>query len=196
MEIGILLLAAGNSSRLGQPKQLLQFNDISLLQNTIVQAKKVPNSFVLVVTGAYKESIDIEIAKTEAQSIHNPYWESGMASSIAAGLQQLQDLKPEIRTCIISVCDQPYISTILFEDLIKKYKMSGKGIVASNYSDIVGVPVLFDSTYFAALKKLQGNEGAKKMIQRHQHDIAVVAFEKGPIDIDTIDDYNKLINKL
>ncbi|TWI00594.1 molybdenum cofactor cytidylyltransferase [Flavobacterium tiangeerense] len=196
MEIGILLLAAGNSSRLGQPKQLLQFNDTSLLQNTIVQAKKVPNSFVLVVTGAYKESIDIEIAKTEAQSIHNPYWESGMASSIAVGLQQLQDLKPAIRTCIISVCDQPYISTILFEDLIKKHKVSRKGIVASNYLNIVGVPVLFDSDYFAALKNLQGNEGAKKMIQQHQHDIAIVAFEKGAIDIDTIDDYNKLINKL
>lgn len=196
MEIGILLLAAGNSSRLGQPKQLLQFNDTSLLQNTIVQAEKVPNSFVLVVTGAYKESIDFEIAKTEAQSIHNPNWESGMASSIAIGLQQIQELKPAIRACIISVCDQPYISTILFEDLIKKYKVSGKGIVASNYSDIVGVPVLFDSAYFAALKNLQGNEGAKKMIQQHQNDIASVAFEKGAIDIDTIDDYNKLINKL
>lgn len=196
METGIILLAAGTSSRLGKPKQLLEFNDTTLLQNAIVQAKSLPNSFVLVVTGAYKESIASEVSKTDVQSIHNRNWESGMASSIVIGLLKLEELKPTIDSCIISVCDQPHISTAIFKDLINNYNESGKGIVASNYSDTLGVPVLFDRKYFEELKKLKGNEGAKKIIQLHQTDVATIAFEKGAIDIDSIEDYNKLINKL
>ena len=196
METGIILLAAGTSSRLGKPKQLLEFNDTTLLQNAIVQAKSLPNSFVLVVTGAYKESIAYEVSKTDVQSIHNRNWESGMASSIVIGLLKLEELKPTIDSCIISVCDQPHISTAIFKDLINNYNESGKGIVASNYSDTLGVPVLFDRKYFEELKKLKGNEGAKKIIQLHQTDVATIAFEKGAIDIDSIEDYNKLINKL
>ena len=196
METGIILLAAGTSSRLGKPKQLLEFNDTTLLQNAIVQAKSLPNSFVLVVTGAYKESIASEVSKTDVQSIHNQDWESGMASSIVIGLLKLEELKPTIDSCIISVCDQPHISTAIFKDLINNYNESGKGIVASNYSDTLGVPVLFDRKYFEELKKLKGNEGAKKIIQLHQTDVATIAFEKGAIDIDSIEDYNKLINKL
>lgn len=191
---GIILLAAGTSSRLGKPKQLLKFNETTLLQNTIIQAKRLPNSFLLVVTGAYKEAIDLEVATTDTQSVHNPDWQLGIASSIAIGLKKLQEVKPTIHTCIISVCDQPYISTAIFKDLIHKYNESGKGIVASEYANTVGTPVLFSDSYFNELLNLKGNEGAKKILQHYKEDVAAVPFEKGAIDIDTIDDYNKLIN--
>jgi len=191
---GIILLAAGTSSRLGKPKQLLKFNETTLLQNAIIQAKSLPNSFVLVVTGAYKESIDLEVATTDTQSVHNPNWELGMGSSIAIGLKKLQEVKPTIKACIISVCDQPYISTAIFKDLIYKYNESGKGIVASEYANTLGTPVLFSNSYFDEILNLKGNEGAKKILKHYKEDVAAVPFEKGAIDIDTIDDYNKLIN--
>lgn len=190
---GIILLAAGTSSRLGKPKQLLKFDETTLLQNAIIQAKSLPNSFVLVVTGAYKDLIDLEVATTDTQSVHNPNWQLGMGSSIAIGLKKLQEVKPNIHTCIISVCDQPYISTAIFKDLIQKYNESGKGIVASEYANTLGTPVLFSNSYFNKLLNLKGNEGAKKILQCYKEDVAAVPFEKGAIDIDTIDDYNKLI---
>ncbi|MDR7212348.1 nucleotidyltransferase family protein [Flavobacterium piscis] len=192
---GIILLAAGTSSRLGKPKQLLKFNETTLLQNAIIQAKSLPNSLVLAVTGAYKELIDWEVAITDTSSVHNPNWQLGMASSIAIGLNKLREVKPTINTCIISVCDQPYISTAIFKDLINKYNESGKGIVASEYADTLGTPVLFSSNYFDELLNLKRNEGAKKILQRYKEDVASVPFEKGAIDIDTIDDYNNIINQ-
>lgn len=194
-ETGIIILAAGNSSRLGKPKQLLEYNGYTLLRNTIIQAKSIPDSFVIVVTGAYKKNIDEELAYTAAKVVNNPEWETGMASSIAIGLQQLRALNPQIKACIFTVCDQPFINAQVFKDLIDSHKTSGKGIVASAYAETLGTPVLFSSTYFEVLENLKGHEGAKNVIQLHSNDVASVPFEKGAVDIDTMDDYNNLINQ-
>lgn len=194
-ETGIIILAAGNSSRLGKPKQLLQYNGYTLLRNTIIQAKLVPDSAVIVVTGAYKKNIDEELAYTAAKIVYNPEWETGMASSIAIGLQQLRLHNPQIKTCIVTVCDQPFLTAQVFKDLVDQYKISGKGIIASAYADTLGTPVLFGSNYFEELENLSGHEGARKLIQLYIDDVAFVAFERGAIDIDTIEDYNNLIRQ-
>lgn len=192
---GIILLAAGNSFRLGKPKQLLQYNGNSLLRNTIIQANLLPNSFVLVVTGAYKDLIYKEFDSLLIKAVHNSNWEAGIASSIAIGLDRLRILKPNIGFCIFTVCDQPYIMAAIFKDLIEEHNKTGKGIVASAYSDTFGTPVLFSSRYFDELVNLKGNEGAKKLLQRYKDDVVSIPFEKGAVDIDTIDDYNNLINQ-
>ena len=194
-ETGIIILAAGNSSRLGKPKQLLEYNGYTLLRNTIIQAKLIPDSFVIVVTGAYKKSIDEELAYTAAKVVSNPEWETGMASSISIGLQQLRLSNPQIKTCIFTVCDQPFLTAQVFKDLVDQYKTSGKGIIASAYAETLGTPVLFSNTYFEVLENLKGHEGAKNVIQLHNDDVASVPFEKGAVDIDTIGDYNNLINQ-
>ena len=192
---GIILLAAGNSSRLGKPKQLLQYNDNTLLRNTIIQANLLPNSFVLVVTGAYKDLVYKEFDSLLVKAVHNSNWETGMASSIAIGLDRLRILKPNVEFCIFTVCDQPYIMAAIFKDLIEEHNKTGKGIVASAYSDTFGTPVLFSSRYFDELVNLKGNEGAKKLLQRYKDDVVSIPFEKGAVDIDTIEDYNNLINQ-
>lgn len=193
--IGIIIVAGGNSSRLGQPKQLLEYNGYTLLRNTIIQAKLVPDSFVVVVTGAYKDLMDKELATTAAKVVNNPDWETGMASSIALGLQQLQLLSPQAKACIVTVCDQPFVTSALFNDLTKKQKETYKGIVASAYAETLGIPVLFTDKYFDELQNLKGHEGAKKLLSKFSNDTASVSFEKGAIDIDTIQDYNNLINQ-
>ena len=194
-ETGIIILAAGNSSRLGKPKQLLEYNGYTLLRNTILQAKLVPDTTVIVVTGAYKKNIDEELAYTAAKVVYNPEWEMGMGSSMAVGLQQLQLSNPQITTCIITVCDQPFLTAQIFKDLVSRHKITGKGIVASAYGETWGTPVLFSSNYFKELENLNGHEGAKKIVQLYKDDVATVAFEKGAIDIDTIEDYNNLISQ-
>lgn len=190
---GIVVLAAGSSSRLGQPKQLLSYKNTSLLKNTISQASQVANTTIIVVTGFNHELIEKEITNPEIKTIYNPDWELGMSSSITKGLKELLRLNPDIEKIIFTVCDQPYVTNRVFENLIYEHQKTEKGIIASAYSVTLGTPVLFAKKYFTELQELKGQEGAKKIINKFLDDTAAVPFEKGDIDIDTIEDYNKLI---
>lgn len=190
--VGIVILAAGSSSRLGSPKQLLTYKDTTLLRHTIREAVAVNNASVLVVTGANNELIEKDILKVDVKASFNPDWESGMASSIVCGLKKMIDVFPETDACIFAVCDQPYITTSIFNELIKTYHQNAKGIIASSYEATLGTPALFQKKYFKELLELTGREGAKKVINRSLEDTIAVPFEKGSIDIDTLEDYSQL----
>lgn len=191
---GIIILAAGNSSRLGSPKQLLEYKNTTLLKNTIKEASIVQNVVIIVVTGSNTELIENGLNFTDINTCFNSEWESGIATSIAKGLKELLLLCPDCDSCIFAVCDQPYITTSVFENLIDEYQNAAKGIVASAYAQTMGTPVLFNEKYFDELLELEGHEGAKKIINRFLDDVIAIPFEKGNIDIDTIEDYNKLIS--
>ena len=193
---GIIILAAGNSSRLGQPKQLLGYKDSTLLKNTIAEAFLIPDVVIIVVTGSNNQLIEEELDPSRIKICFNPDWESGMSSSIVNGLNALLTLYPDCENCIFAVCDQPYVSSLVFENLIQEHSKTGKGITACAYSGTLGTPVLFNKKYFSELAALQGQEGAKKIINRFLEDTASISFEKGNIDIDTEEDYNKLISEL
>lgn len=189
---GIVILAAGNSSRLGRPKQLLEYKDSTLLKNTISEALRVENSFLIVVTGSNHNVIEKELNLPEIKFSFNAEWETGMASSIVKGLKELFQLNPDYEKCIFSVCDQPFVTSLTFENLISEYHKIEKGIIASAYSETLGTPVLFHRKYFNELLDLKGQEGAKKVIKKYSDDVVSVPFEKGNIDIDTEEDYNNL----
>jgi len=185
---GVVILAAGSSSRLGRAKQLVKFNGKSLLQITTEAAISAAGKQVIVVTGANKELLDAELADLSAHVIHNEYWQEGMASSIYFGLISLLKLFPYLNGIIFSVCDQPYISASIFNDLIQKKSQTGKGIISAWYNDTAGVPVLFGHEYFVELIDLQGQEGAKALLKKHAGDVSTIPFPVGSIDIDTTDD--------
>lgn len=195
IKTGIIILAAGNSSRLGQPKQLLTFKDTTLLKNTIEAASLLPNAIVVVVIGSRHELMIKELDSSKIKISFNENWESGMSSSIVKGMNDLLFINHDIEKCIISVCDQPFISHSVFENLIEEYNKEGKGIVASSYVETVGTPVLFDKKYFKDLLELKGQEGAKKILAKFQNDLNTVSFERGNIDIDAPEDYDKLMAK-
>ncbi len=188
----IVILAAGNSSRLGRPKQLLKYKESNLLKNTISEALNTLNSFVLVVTGADNQNIEKELNSSQILTRFNEDWETGMASSIVKGLNELLQLNPDCEQCIFAVCDQPFVTSSIFENLINEYHKTEKGIIASAYSETLGTPVLFHKKYFKELLELSGQEGAKKIIKKYSDDVVSVDFKKGNIDIDTEEDYNKL----
>lgn len=194
METGIIILAAGNSSRLGQPKQLLEFNGKTLISHVIDEAEEAKIHPIIVVIGANSDFIRQEIKDKNVQIVDNENWESGMASGINAGLSALLNYNNEIENIIISVCDQPFITSEIFTSLINTKNKSGKGIVASFYQNIMGTPVLFDKKYFGDLKTLTGDEGAKKTLKLYPNDLVSVPFEKGEFDIDTQSDYLNLQN--
>ncbi|MXO04673.1 NTP transferase domain-containing protein [Flavobacterium sp. HBTb2-11-1] len=193
-KIGIIILAAGNSSRLGRPKQLLKHKESTLLKNTISEALKIQNSFLIVVTGANHDVIKKELNLPEVKLSFNSEWESGMSSSIVKGITELMLLNPDCEQCILSVCDQPFVTSSVFENLINQSKRTGKGIAASAYAETLGTPALFHQKYFEELLKLKGKEGAKKLIEKYADDVVSVPFEKGNIDIDTEEDYSQLIS--
>ncbi|MCY0970149.1 nucleotidyltransferase family protein [Chryseobacterium wangxinyae] len=193
MDTGILILAAGNSSRLGEPKQLLKFNGTSLLRNVAEDALKTTQNIV-VVTGFNHTLLVKEVENLNVIAVENLNWKDGMGSSIRVGINKLLSAFPDIENCIIAVCDQPYITSSVFNELIQKHKETLNGIVASKYSGILGTPVLFEQKYFKHLLNLTGNEGARRMIRKFKEDIAEVSFEKGAIDIDTPQDYKNLIS--
>lgn len=192
----ILILAAGSSSRLGQPKQLLSFQHNTLLQNTIEAAQSVAHDKVLVILGDKHDEISASIADSGVQTFYNKEWETGMSSSIRTGLAQLLTADTTLDAVILTVCDQPFLSAKVFRALLSEARTSVRDIIASSYAGTLGTPVLFGRKYFEELALLQGAEGAKTLLQKYNDQVASLPFDKGEIDIDTPEDYNKLISKI
>jgi len=190
----IIILAAGQSSRLGKPKQLLPYQEANLLQHTINTALKLPYRPVIVVLGAFADDILTSITPKPIEVIVNTQWEEGMASSIRAGIDYLQK-SAQADDVIIMLCDQPHVDAQLLSRLVKTKQQTGKGIIACGYNDTAGVPVLFDQKYFPELLGLIGHEGAKKLLSAHSDDVVIVPFPMAAVDIDTDDDYKNLDNK-
>ncbi|WP_205510661.1 nucleotidyltransferase family protein [Longitalea arenae] len=191
----IVILAAGASTRLGQPKQLLPWQGSTLLRHAVETALAVTTNPV-VVTGANAESLASAIDAGKAKIVYNPDWQEGIASSIRCGLQTLLNRTPAPDQVIFMVCDQPFVSPELLLELINERQNTGKPIVASAYAGTLGIPALFDSTLFAQLLDLQGDTGAKQLIKANPGNTAEVLFPQGNIDIDTVGEYEALMEKL
>lgn len=189
---GIILLAAGASSRLGRPKQLLLYQGKTLLQHGIQVAIDTGTKSIIVVLGANTNFLIKETANQSIEVILNEQWKEGMASSIRCGIHKLLERAPELNAVIIMVCDQPYVTTKLLNDLMIKHQETGKPIVASSYENNQGTPALFDKTIFASLLELKGDVGAKRIMKANPDLVALVNFPLGEIDIDTEEDYNGL----
>ncbi|PIQ21776.1 MAG: MobA-like protein [Cytophagales bacterium CG18_big_fil_WC_8_21_14_2_50_42_9] len=189
---GIIILAAGASTRLGEPKQNLLFRGKTLLNHAIDVAIPSDCKPIIAVTGAATSVID-KGSKTKIHEVNNPDWHKGIASSISLGVSYLQEKAPDINEVIIMVCDQPYVTSILLNQLRSEKHTSGKRIIASSYQDTLGTPVLFDKFYFNMLSSLKGEEGAKRIIYQNLADVSSIRFSEGYIDVDTKEDYKNLL---
>jgi len=189
---GIIILAAGGSTRMGVIKQLLPFNGKTLIQHAVDTAQGVLPQPVVVVTGARN---DIFEPDNSVYMTHNAAWQEGIASSIRSGLNAILKIEPGLDAVLFLVCDQPHISSGLLKDLIDAHEVGGKAIVASAYADTVGIPALFHKSFFGTLQQLKGDEGAKRIILQNPESVAVVDFPRGDIDIDTAADYQALKGK-
>jgi len=184
----LVILAAGESSRMGQPKQNLIYKGQTLLQRAVDTGLASACATVIVVLGANSKLIP---PIPETATLYNKHWKDGMASSIKMAMLEI-DKDATFDKVIIMLCDQPFVSATLLDAMMDKQTQSGKPIVACAYKGTIGVPVLFDSVLFNELLQLQGKEGAKKLLKDHPHDIAEIPFEQGSIDIDTSEDYERL----
>jgi molybdenum cofactor cytidylyltransferase len=191
----IIILAAGASTRMGEPKQLLKYNEVTLMQHAIDEALAGGAQQVFVVLGSGGEKISEEIIKKQAKVLYNKNWEEGIASSIREGLQQSLLLSENADAMILMVCDQPYVNAALLKNLVRHHVESGKPIVASQYKDTLGTPVFFHKSFFPELLKLKGDTGAKKILMDNRDQVQAVRFPLGDIDIDNMADYKMLLKQ-
>ena len=193
-EIPILLLAAGGSNRMGQPKQLLPWGDQTLIGHQIQTLLKTGNP-VSVVLGSNSNLIIPVIEKYCVNIFINTDWESGMGSSISFGISQIIQKFPDADGVLITLLDQPLITTSYIEKMLGAYQPGSQQIIASHsISGWTGVPVIFDKCYFKELTELSNDEGAKKITKRHED--SVILLDGGEIleDMDTMQTYQHLLD--
>ena len=190
MKISILILAAGSSSRLGQPKQLVEFEGITLIERITHTALSVSED-VLVVLGANIELIKpkLEAFSDRINIIKNPDWQEGMGTSIRVGMENLASKSDAV---IILLSDQPLISQVLLQNMMQTFANKKFPIIACDYGGQLGVPILFGKSFFPELLKLKGEQGAKSFLKNYPREIATVSFKEGLFDIDTPEDLKKL----
>jgi molybdenum cofactor cytidylyltransferase len=187
---GTIILAAGESRRLGQPKQNLLFHNKTLLELAVEAAVGSGCNPIIVVLGANSDLIEVTTT-IDVKLVHNPDWGEGMASSIRAGIGELNN-HGNVDNVLIMLCDQPFVDADLIGAMQTRQKQTGKAIVACSYGNTIGVPALLNKSLLPELMLLKGNEGAKHILKDRPQELTIMPFEKGIVDIDTMDDYSHL----
>ena len=184
--IAILIVAAGESKRLGQPKQLLRKNGTTLLENSLNEIVKSRVGDIFLVLGANADLILSEMKTTDCQVIINKNWKKGIGESIAFGMKAIIK-EDNYDGVIISVADQPFLTADILKKIINNIP-ENKMIIKSKYEEGSGPPVYFSQHFFEEMKNLSGDEGAKPLVKKYKEFVISIDFPKGNIDIDTKED--------
>lgn len=190
----VVILAAGRSSRLGRPKQLLPYAGSTLIQYAIHQAITSGIGEVIVVLGANHELIGSHIDPALCKVLVNPAWEEGMSSSILNAIEYIELEKNQPMGVLFMVCDQPYVSAFLLRELWDRFTCGNEKMVACEYEDRLGTPAVFHSSLLSELFALQGDRGAGKYLNEHKSEVLAIPFPDGVRDIDTEEEYKALLH--
>lgn len=189
MNIVALILAAGNSSRMGTTKQLLPWSRNTLLGNAIDIAAISNIDKAFVVLGAEAQKIQEAVLPENYEVILNKNWQEGLGSSISVGITGIMKAEAKPNAILIMLADQPFIDKTYLNTLIGHYKAKKGKIIATQYGSKMGVPAIFDPSFFLALQKMKGDEGASQLISKNKGSCFGVDPEKKATDLDTPEDY-------
>ena len=179
-KIPVLLLAAGSSSRMGRPKQLLPWGNATLIEH---QIKTLANTGhpLCVVLGSNSELIIPVIEKYNIIIIINDRWEEGMGSSVSCGISHIIKSYPDADGVLIALSDQPLVTTEYITQIIRNFQSGAMQILVSKSgTGWKGVPALFDKFYFKELSELRGETGAKKIMNNYKEN--VIVFDGGEMN--------------
>jgi molybdenum cofactor cytidylyltransferase len=190
MKCGLILLAAGSSTRMGEPKQLLNYRGKALVRHAVDTALASACSPVIVVLGATAGAVGQAIRDLPVATVENPRWAEGMGTSIQTGVRAAA--VRELDGVILALADQPLVTAEIYNRLMAQHESTGKPIVTSEYAGTVGVPVLFAKEYFQHLLALRPEQGCKGVILAHEASALRIACPEAEADIDTPVDYQRL----
>ncbi len=190
MKCGLILLAAGSSTRMGAPKQLLNYGGEPLVRHALHQALASVCTPVILVVGANAAPISDAVSDLPVEIADNRAWEGGMGTSIQTGVRAAAE--HQVDGVILALADQPLVTSAIYDRLVARHVATGKPIVTSEYAGTVGVPVLFAKAYFPHLLALQPDQGCKGVILKHAADALRIECPEAEADIDTPADYLRL----
>jgi molybdenum cofactor cytidylyltransferase len=187
-----VILAAGQSTRLGRPKQLLPLAGLPLLAHVLRNAASSNLDEVILVLGFEAERIAAAVGEWGQRLVVNPDYAAGQSTSLRAGLAAVD---PASEAVLFLLGDQPGVSPATIDALIEMFRSSGGPIVAAQYGGKTGNPVLFARALFPELAQVTGDQGARKIVKAHQNEVVHVAVSgsRPPRDVDTEEDYEKLL---
>ena len=186
--VAAVILAAGSSSRLGQPKQLVEYQGETLLKRTIRSAQEAGARPVLVVLGANREQIEERVDFSGAMVVGNVDWAEGIASSIRAGVRTLMHEVPGTSGVLLVLCDQPRVTAEHLSRMLDAFVASGGNVVASLYAGKRGIPAIFPRQVFDELLALRGDKGARELLADPEWKVIELEFDGGELDIDRPED--------
>jgi len=189
--ISAILLAAGESNRMGQPKQLMPFDHSTIVEVAIDNLLNSAVSETIVVLGYKSEEIRKTIAGKPIKIAINPDYQQGMSTSIIAGLKQVDK---RARAVLIALGDQPFVNSQTITSLVEAFIANNRGILIPVYQGRRGNPVIFAIKYKGELLNLKGDVGGREIIKLHPNDVLEVAVNcKGVLlDIDTMENYTPI----
>jgi molybdenum cofactor cytidylyltransferase len=187
-----IVLAAGESRRMGEPKLFLTVLGSSMLRRAVAAVTGL--GITVIVTGAYDKEIREHLAGIDHLNfVYNPEWRTGMASSIAAGVKAVTSQQPD--GYLIMVADQPEIDIQSLEEHLDAFMIYPDAIVATWYPERLGVPAIFPARFTEDLLSGKGSRGARQLIAKEGDAVKVVRFREPPQDIDTPEDYRRITSR-
>jgi len=181
----VLVLAAGASVRLGQPKQLVRVAGRPMLHSVVSQATAIAGHAVTVVLGAHATELTRLLQHSGVSLVVNRNWEEGMASSIRFGVAALP---PACDAVLMLLCDQIAVTADDLRRLVSAWRGEDGVVAAARYGGTVGVPAIFPRWCFSELAQLRGDNGAKSILERYRDRLAHVAMPNAALDLDTAED--------
>ena len=194
MRVSAVLLAAGGSRRLGEPKQLLRLAGQPLVRRATLAALQSRAQRVLVVTGAHGERVEAALAGLAVEYVRCAGWEDGLAASLRAGVTAALARDADASVLVL-LADQPAVDAALLDALIARAD-TGAEIAACEYGGEPGVPALFAPRFARELLALTGDRGAKALLLRERAHVALLPFASGALDVDTPEDWQRVSRML
>jgi molybdenum cofactor cytidylyltransferase len=189
--VGIIVLAAGASARMGTPKQLLKIAGVPLIRLAAQNALDSGCRPAVAVLGSSADSIAPELAGLDIQLALNHHWQTGMSGSIRLGLKKLLEIDPHTNAAILMLADQPSLTGSSLQKLLAAFSAHPTSPIAARYSGQIGTPALFPSHYFPELLSLEGELGAKTLLKRHHTTVTPIDLPEAAPDLDTPEQYEK-----
>jgi molybdenum cofactor cytidylyltransferase len=193
--IAAIILAAGQSSRMGQHKLLLPLLGKPLLLHVVDHASAAGFDEVLVVVGYHAEAVRALLTNRPVRVIENPVYAQGQSTSMRAGIAALA---PQTEAAMLLLADQPLVSPAILQQLLQAWQATAKPIVAPYYGGQRGNPVLFARALFPELLSVTGDQGGREILQRHAREVEPVQIADADAaqDLDTWQEYQALLKRL